>query len=100
MLPDSPYLVPPGGKQFRLADVKTDDAGPFADKQDAAPATAANLEQLNELQELLYAEAKHAVLVVFQAMDGGGKDGAIKHVFSGLDPQGCAVTSFKVPTSL
>ncbi len=48
----------------------------------------------------MYAESKRSLLVIFQAMDGGGKDGAIEHVFSGLNPQGCSVTSFKVPTPL
>lgn len=48
----------------------------------------------------MYSEAKHALLVVFQAMDGGGKDGAIEHVFSGVNPQGCSVTSFKVPSAI
>ena len=48
---------------------------------------------------MLYAEAKHALLIVFQAMDAGGKDGAIEHVFTGVNPQGCSVTSFKKPTT-
>ena len=96
---ESPYLVTPGSK-FRLSDRPTSDTGKFKDKADALPDTEHNLERLAELQELLYAEAKHAVLVVFQAMDAGGKDGSIEHVFSGLDPQGCTVTSFKTPTPL
>lgn len=57
------------------------------------------MKRLSELQELLYASGTHALLVVFQAMDGGGKDGAIDHVFSGVNPQGCVVTSFKVPST-
>ena len=96
---ESPYLVAPGSK-VRLSDHRTDDTGRFKDKAEALPDTQKNLARLEELQELLYAEARHAVLVVFQAMDAGGKDGAIKHVFSGLDPQGCTVTSFKTPTPL
>ena len=96
---DSPYLVVPG-KKLRLSDHKTDDTGKFRDKVDAQPAAEKNLARLAELQELLYAEAKHAVLVVFQAMDAGGKDGAIKHVFAGIDPQGCSVTAFKRPTPI
>ena len=98
MTVDSPYLVPPGGRKFRLKDVKTDDRGAFRDKDDAAGPTQENLDALDGLQERLYAGGKHAVLVVFQAMDAGGKDGAIEHVFSGINPQGCAVTSFKAPT--
>ena len=96
---DSPYLVTPGSK-FKLSEQSTDDTGKFKSKEDALPATRKNLERLAELQELLYAEAKHAILVVFQAMDTGGKDGAIEFVFSGLDPQGCQVTAFKAPTPL
>jgi len=96
---DSPYLVTPGSK-FSLADRPTDDAGPFADKKEGKAATEANLELLDELQERLYAEGKHALLVVFQAMDTGGKDGAIEHVIGAVDPQGCVVTSFKAPTAL
>ena len=96
---DSPYLIQPG-KKLKLSKHCTDDTGPFKEKDDAANALVKNLNKLAELQELLYAEGKHAVLVVFQAMDCGGKDGAIEHVFSGVNPQGCSVTSFKVPTSL
>jgi PPK2 family polyphosphate:nucleotide phosphotransferase len=96
---ESPYLVTPGGK-FKLSDQPTDDTGKFKSKEDAAGPTKKNLERLAELQELLYAEAKHALLVVFQAMDTGGKDGALEFVFNGCDPQGCQVTSFKTPTPL
>ena len=96
---DSPYLVEPG-KQFNLKSVRTDDVGPFADKNEATAASEASFELLGELQELLYAEARHALLVVLQAMDTGGKDGTIEKVFSAVDPQGAIVTSFKVPTPL
>lgn len=96
---DTPYLVEPDQK-LHLKKYETDSTGPFKDKEDAAGKTAENLKKLDELQELLYAEAKHAILIVFQAMDAGGKDGAIEHVFSGVNPQGCQVTSFKVPSSL
>ena len=96
---DSPYLVAPGSK-VKLSQFSTNDTGPFRSKEDAQPATRENLERLHDLQELLYAEAKHAVLVVLQAMDTGGKDGTIDFVFSGCDPQGCSVTSFKTPTKL
>src|SRR5205823_8825093 len=81
-------------------DIDPDDTGHFKDKDDAADDTAKNLKKLDMLQEVMYAEGKHALLVVFQAMDGGGKDGAIEHVFSGVNPQGCSVTSFKVPSTL
>ncbi len=56
------------------------------------------LTMLRELQEKLYADNKWGVLLIFQAMDAAGKDGAIKHVFSGINPQGCQVTSFKSPS--
>ncbi|HEV2292919.1 MAG TPA: polyphosphate kinase 2 family protein [Tepidisphaeraceae bacterium] len=96
---DSPYLVVPGEK-FHLKDRPTHDTGPFADKKEAKSATEANLELLDELQERLYAQAKHALLVVLQAMDTGGKDGTIEHVLGAVNPQGCHVTSFRAPTSL
>lgn len=95
----SPYLVTPG-KKIKIADLPTDSTGDFKDKKDAKKPTRENLRKLDKLQEVLYAQAKHAVLIVFQAMDGGGKDGAIEHVFSGVNPQGCTVTSFKQPTHL
>jgi PPK2 family polyphosphate:nucleotide phosphotransferase len=94
---DSPYLVKPG-KKVRLSDFPTDDTADFKDEDDARKPTKQNLRKLVKLQDVLYAQARHAVLIVFQAMDGGGKDGAIKHVFSGVNPQGCNVTSFKAPT--
>lgn len=56
--------------------------------------------RLEELQNLLYAESKHALLVVMQGMDGSGKDGAIKNIFTALNPQGCRVISFKAPSSI
>ena len=95
----SDYLVQPG-KKFRLKDIPTDDTGPFKDKQEAEPIIEKERGQIAELQEVLYAEGKHALLIVFQAIDAGGKDGAIDYVFSGVNPQGCSVTSFKKPTEL
>jgi PPK2 family polyphosphate:nucleotide phosphotransferase len=59
---------------------------------------AKSIERLDALQYVMYAERKHALLVVLQGMDGAGKDGTIRHVMTGLNPQGCRVTSFKVPT--
>ena len=58
-----------------------------------------NLQELAEAQELLYADDRYALLIVLQAMDAAGKDGTIKHVMSGLNPQGCQVFSFKKPTA-
>jgi PPK2 family polyphosphate:nucleotide phosphotransferase len=96
---DSPYLVKPG-KKFTLSKLDPDDTGKFKDKDHALPDIEHNLKKLDELQEVLYAQGKYSVLIVFQAMDAGGKDGAIEHIFSGVNPQGCSVTSFKVPSHL
>jgi PPK2 family polyphosphate:nucleotide phosphotransferase len=96
----SPYRVI-DGKGFRLKDVRPDDTGDFSseDKPEAKEALAAGLEVLTELQERLYAQNTWAVLLIFQAMDAAGKDSAIKHVMSGVNPQGCQVHSFKAPSA-
>jgi PPK2 family polyphosphate:nucleotide phosphotransferase len=96
---DSPYLVKPGS-DVNLNKWSTDDTGDFKDKQDGEKAAAHLLKQLIEQQALLAASAKHALLIVLQAMDAGGKDGTVSHVFSGVNPEGCDVTSFKVPTPI
>ena len=96
---DSSYLVEPG-KKLNLSKLDPADTGQFKDKAQAAASTAHNLARLRKLQELLYADASRAVLIVVQGMDTAGKDGAIKHVFSGVNPQGCNVTSFKEPSHL
>src|SRR3954471_12777245 len=96
---DSPYLVKPG-KKFKLSKIDPDDKGKFRHSDEAASEVEKNLEALDHLQEVLYAQAKYALLIVFQAMDAGGKDGAIEHIFSGVNPQGCSVTSFKAPSTL
>lgn len=67
-------------------------------KEDCKKETQIILKEVTELQNLLYAENKHAILVILQGMDASGKDGAIKKVFGGMNPQGVRVTSFKVPT--
>ncbi len=89
------------GKSFRLADVDPDDTLHLnsEDKPRAKEMLHVGVEALAELQEMLYAQDKWAVLLIFQAMDAAGKDGAIKHVMSGVNPQGCEVFSFKAPTS-
>lgn len=96
---DSPYLAEPG-KKFKIDHTKPGDIGDFKDRKDAEEATQENLKTLEKLQDKLYAQAKHAVLIVLQAMDGGGKDGTISKVFSGVNPQGCVVHSFKRPSDL
>ena len=89
------------GKDFRLKDVDPDDTLDFtkdADKSRAKEVLAMGVTALAELQDKLYAQDKWAVLLIFQAMDAAGKDGAIKHVMSGINPQGCQVYSFKSPS--
>ena len=89
------------GKKFRLKDVDPDDTGELTseDKPQAKEALAIGTEVLAQLQERLYAQDRWAVLLIFQAMDAAGKDGAIKHVMSGVNPQGCQVHSFKAPSA-
>lgn len=96
---ESPYRIKPGTR-FKHNDFKPDDTGEFKDRKQAEALSKQNLEKLHDLQEVLYAQAEHAVLIVLQAMDAGGKDGTIEHIFSGMNPQGCRVSSFKVPTPL
>jgi len=95
-----PYRVT-GGKQFRLKDVDPGDtAGLKAeDKSRAKEALANGVSLLAEFQDKLYAQDQWGLLLIFQAMDAAGKDGTIKHVLSGVNPQGCQVTSFKSPSS-
>jgi PPK2 family polyphosphate:nucleotide phosphotransferase len=89
------------GKGFRLKDHDPDDDGGIAlGKDGAGDLLAAGIERLAELQDMLYAQDRWGVLALFQAMDAAGKDGAIKHVFTGVNPQGCQVESFKGPTAL
>jgi PPK2 family polyphosphate:nucleotide phosphotransferase len=93
----SGYRVADGGA-FRLADVDPGDRGGIRSKQKAVAALAKGIERLTGLQEMLYAQDRWALLVIVQAMDAAGKDGTIKHVMSGVNPQGCEVTSFKAPS--
>jgi PPK2 family polyphosphate:nucleotide phosphotransferase len=95
-----PYRVA-NGKKFRLKDVDPGDTGELKseDKARAKETLQTGVEALAELQDMLYAQDRWSVLLVFQAMDAAGKDGTIKHVMSGVNPQGCQVSSFKVPTS-
>ncbi len=94
-----PLLVPPGGR-IRLADYDAGYTAEFRDKDEAEEELRDNVDRLKDLQNVLYAEGKHALLIVLQAMDAGGKDGTIRHVMGGLNPQGVHVASFKVPTPL
>ena len=87
------------GRRFRLGDHDPDGTGDFQAKGDAADQLARGLESLREQQEKLYAQGTWALLLIFQAMDAAGKDSTIKHVMTGLNPQGCQVSSFKAPSS-
>ncbi len=89
------------GKDFRLKHIDPEDTLGLKseDKPKAQEALKNGIELLAELQDKLYAQDKWSVLLIFQAMDAAGKDGAIKHVKSGINPQGCQVYSFKAPTS-
>jgi len=87
------------GKGFRLKGYAADDDGGL-DKDGADALLAKGVQYLAEQQDMLYAQDRWSVLCIFQAMDAAGKDSVIKHVFSGVNPQGCHVASFKAPTSL
>jgi PPK2 family polyphosphate:nucleotide phosphotransferase len=92
------YLVKPGEK-VKLSEWDPDSKGDYPDgKQEGKEDVEKLNRELEELQELLYAEHKHKVLVILQGMDASGKDGTIRHVFDGVNPQGVKVASFKVPT--
>jgi len=94
-----PFRVTDGS--FRLKDIDPGDTREFTseDKPRAKEALAMGVSLLADLQDMLYAQDRWAVLLIFQAMDAAGKDGAIKHVMSGVNPQGCQVFSFKAPSS-
>lgn len=96
---DSPHIVTPG-KKLKLATRETNSKGDFRNKDEANVATEKLLVELQDYQEKLYAESQRSLLVIFQAMDAGGKDGAVRTVFTGVNPQGCSVVSFKVPSTL
>jgi PPK2 family polyphosphate:nucleotide phosphotransferase len=93
-----PYRVA-DGRTFRLKDVDPTDIGGLTSKEQAVDLLQRGVVRLSELQEKLYAQDQWALLLIFQAMDAAGKDSTIKHVMSGVNPQGCQVYSFKAPTS-
>src|SRR6202789_3682944 len=95
----SPYLVKPHS-HIKLAKRSTADTGDYKSEEAAAAVLVKHRAQLAELQEVFYASQKKALLIVLQGMDTAGKDGTIRHIFSGINPQGCDVSSFKVPTPL
>ncbi|MFN8457370.1 MAG: polyphosphate kinase 2 family protein [Anaerolineae bacterium] len=85
-------------QKIKLAEVDPEDTGEVTDKNKAKKLLSKNIERMAELQNVLYAEGKHALLIILQAMDAGGKDGTIRSIMSGVNPQGVQVTSFKSPT--
>ena len=87
------------GKQFRLKDHDPGDTGGVKSKEEAERLLQEGVARLAELQDKLYADDHWALLLIIQAMDAAGKDGAIKHVMSGVNPQGCQVCSFKAPSA-
>jgi PPK2 family polyphosphate:nucleotide phosphotransferase len=94
-----PYLIDDGSR-FHLKDVNPDDTSELYPDQDAAKAALTDgIDRLCTLQEKLYAQDQWGALLIFQAMDAAGKDGAIKHVMSGINPQGCEVHAFKQPSA-
>jgi len=93
-----PFLVPPRSK-VDLDQFETASTGSFKNKHEALKKLRADVERMSELQDILYAHNVQALLLIFQAMDAAGKDSAIKHVMSGVNPQGCEVTSFKAPSA-
>lgn len=95
----SPYFAKPG-KKIDLSHWKSDESGGFKGEEASAPVLLKHRERLSKLQEVLYAGEQRAILIVLQGMDTAGKDGTIRHIFSGINPQGCDVTAFKIPTPL
>lgn len=90
-------VVKPGQK-INLNKIDPGSTGKFKNKSEAKTQLSKNIKRMAELQNILYAEGKHSLLIVLQAMDAGGKDGTIRSIMSGVNPQGVRVTSFKKPT--
>lgn len=95
----SPYLVKPH-THVQLAKIPTSEPDGYSSDEAAAAVVVKHRRQLADLQDVFYASQKKALLIVLQGMDTAGKDGTISHIFSGVNPQGCEVSSFKVPTPL
>lgn len=95
---DENLVVKPGSK-VRLDSCDSGYTAIFGYKDQAKEMLENDIERLKELQDMLYAQGRYSILIVFQAMDAAGKDGTIKHVMSGVNPQGCSVSSFKAPSA-
>ena len=88
-----------GKGKFRLKEHDSGDTGEYKSKKEGEERLKDGVDRLRELQELLYAQDRYALLLIFQAMDAAGKDSTIEHVMSGVNPQGCQVFSFKAPSA-
>ncbi len=95
---DHSYFIAQPGKKISLNEFDTSFTGKFKDEKEAASKLQKDIQQLAKLQDVLYAQDTYALLLIFQAMDAAGKDSTIKHVMSGINPQGCQVFSFKSPS--
>ena len=93
------YRVTKGSK-FHLEDINPGDTGKFKSDEHAEDLLTGSVKLMSEMQKKLYAQDRWSLLLIFQAMDAAGKDGTISHVMSGVNPQGCHVTSFKSPSTL
>ncbi|MBI2633597.1 MAG: polyphosphate kinase 2 family protein [Parcubacteria group bacterium] len=91
-------FIVPHDTTIRLKEYDPDYTGKFTDKKDVQKKLSLDLSELQQLQEMLYAQNEYGVLIIFQAIDAAGKDSTIKYVMSGLNPQGCSVTPFKAPS--
>lgn len=87
------------GRTVRLADFDPASTGDFKKKQHAEEKLRSDITRLSALQDMFYAQKHYALLIIFQGMDAAGKDGAVKHVMTGVNPQGVAVSSFKAPSA-
>lgn len=99
LIPTDQFMVPPHHR-IRLKDLSTEYEGKQLNKENSAVLLEMGRKRLSEIQDELYAHSRYSVLIILQAMDAAGKDGAIKHIMSGLNPQGVHVHSFKAPTSV
>jgi PPK2 family polyphosphate:nucleotide phosphotransferase len=97
--PDYPRFRVEPGTRMRLADVDPDESEHYQRKKDVGDELKRHRDRISDLQARLYGEQKRSLLIVLQAMDTGGKDGTIKGVFQGVNPQGCQVWSFKAPSN-
>ena len=93
------FRVPPGDRRLRLAAFKPAETGPFDGQKSAKGVLEKHLRRMYALSELLYAQNRWSILLIFQAMDGAGKDSAIKKVFNGLDPKSTQVFAFRAPSA-